>query len=47
MEIDKTQLEESKIAIDYQRKFSFYALGLTFTLLVLSVQTAQFGKFKI
>ena len=37
--------EEAKIAIEYQQKFLFYLLGLTFTILALSIQTSSFGKF--
>ena len=44
---EDTQLTESKIAIEYQQKFMFYLLGLTFTLLALSIQTASFGENNI
>jgi len=36
--------ESNKQAIAVQQKFEFYVLGLTFTLLGLSVQTASFGR---
>jgi hypothetical protein len=37
--------EEAKISIEYQQKFLFYLLGLTFTILALSIQTSLFGKY--
>ena len=43
---DKDKIfEEAKIAIEYQQKFVFYILGLTFTILALSIQTSSFEKF--
>ncbi len=38
---------EREIAVDAQEKFEFYLIGLVFTLLALSIQTAKFGQSSI
>jgi len=38
---------ERKIAVSTQEKFEFYVISLVFTLLALSIQTADFGASSI
>jgi hypothetical protein len=43
-ETDSARRENEDIAIEIQNKYHFYFLGLTFTVLALAVETAQFGN---